>query len=88
MAEGMRTSAGAWGPRELETMVGAYRAILQEICETGCLAGLSTGPISALDIRRLAAKQVIVAAAIGLRTQQELVSQALARMTGARPAPS
>lgn len=86
MSDGIRAPTGAWGPQEIETMIGAYRAVLQEICETGYLAALSHAPISAREIRRLAARQVIVAAAIGVRTHQELVEQALARLLPLRPA--
>lgn len=73
--------AGAWGPQELEAMIGAYRDILQEICETGCLAELSNSPISAREIRILAAKQVVVAAAFGVRTREELIALALSSIS-------
>lgn len=86
MFDEMRVSAGAWGPLELGIMIAAYRAVLQEICDTGCLADLSNSPLSALEIRRLAARQVVVLASTGVRNHEELVARALSRLVEAEAA--
>ena len=86
MPDDARSSAGVYGPRELQVIVGAYRAILQEISETGALVEMCRSALSAREIRRLAAKQVFVVSAVGIADSQELAAEALARLLAARPA--
>lgn len=88
MPDGLRSSSGVYGPRELQVIVGAYRAILQEISESGALAEMCRSALSAREIRRLAAKHVLVVSAIGISDPQELAARALARLVATHPVPA
>jgi hypothetical protein len=87
MPRRLRPTPGVYGPTEIETMISAYRTILQEICDNGFLADISNSALPARELRRLAAKQVVVVAATGIRDRQEMVARALARIasTSAHP---
>jgi hypothetical protein len=84
MSGAYRSVPGVYGPREIETLVDAYRSVLQEICDRGALSNLSHSSLSAREIRRLAAREVIVAASIGMRSINDLVARSVARIAADR----
>ena len=88
MPEGCLSWPGVYGPRELEALIEAYRAILAEICEGGFLAGMSTSSLPALAIRRLAARELIGAAASGIVSPQDLAARAIGRLAALGGDPS
>lgn len=87
MAEPDGSHPGSWDPRDIQTLVGAYRAVMEEAGEAGLLAALSNATLSGRDLRRLVAREVIDAAATGLRGSREIVAHVLARMSAAQAAP-
>lgn len=74
----------SWDPRDIQTLVGAYRAVMEEAGEAGLFAALSNVPLSGRDLRRLVAREVIDAAAGGLRTSREIVAHVLDRMSASQ----
>lgn len=76
------SSVRSWDPREIETLAGVYRAVIEGAGEAGLLAALPYASMSGRDLRRLLAREVIASASAGLRSSQEIVAHVLARLSG------
>jgi hypothetical protein len=75
-----RLPVAVFEPRDVEALAGAYRAVLDEVSEGGALSDLWMSSLPARDIRRIAAREVIEAAASGARDRTELIRRSLQRI--------